>query len=72
MTKEIGKMLQRAGGLEGVVCVRGEDEIGIKAGHLNDYLLTEYIGQLLERGEMKITVAPSRLDYIIKLIGEKE
>ena len=68
INKKLSKALIRAGYLEGVVSEHGEDEIAIRGGHLNDYLLVVYLGQLIERGEMEIKVTPSRIDYLLKLL----
>lgn len=67
--KELAKVLIRAGCLEGVECSRNiEDEIAIVGGHLDDYLLVTYLGQLIERGEMEIKMEPNRIDYAYKLL----
>lgn len=50
INKKLSEALLRAGTLEGVVSEHGEDEIAVYGGHLNDYLLVTYLGQLLERG----------------------
>ena len=68
INKKLSEALLRAGTLEGVVCERGEDEIAVRGGHFDDYLLVTYLGQLLERGEMEIKVTPSRIDYLLKLL----
>lgn len=68
INKKLSEALIRAGHLEGVVSEHGEDEVAIRGGHMNDYLLVVYLGQLLERGEMEIKVAPSRIDYLLKLL----
>ena len=68
INKKLSETLIRAGCLEGVISEHGEDEIAIRGGHLNDYLLAVYLGQLLERGEMEIKVMPSRIDYLLKLL----
>ncbi len=68
INKELSEALMRAGCLEGVVSEHGEDEIGISGGHLNDYLLVVYLGQLLERGELELKIVPSRMDYLLKLL----
>lgn len=68
INKKLSESLLRAGTLEGVTSEHGEDEIAIRGGHLNDYLLVVYLGQLLERGEMEIKVTPSRIDYLLKLL----
>lgn len=68
INKNLSEALIRAGCLEGVVSEHGEDEIAIRGGHLNDYLLVTYLGQLIERGEMEIKVTPSRMDYLLKLL----
>ena len=68
INKKLSEALMRAGCLEGVVSERMEDEVAIRGGHLNDYLLVVYLGQLLERGEMEIKVVPSRIEYLLKLL----
>ena len=68
INKKLSESLLRAGTLEGVVSERGEDEIAVRGGHFDDYLLVTYLGQLLERGEMEIKVMPSRIDYLLKLL----
>lgn len=68
INKKLSEALLRAGTLEGVVSERGEDEIAVRGGHFDDYLLVTYLGQLLERGEMEIKVSPSRMNYLLKLL----
>jgi hypothetical protein len=68
INKKLSDVLLRAGTLEGVVSEHGEDEIAIRGGHLDDYLLIVYLGQLLERGEMEIKVVPDRMEYLLKLL----
>ena len=68
INKKLSEALLRAGTLEGVVSERGEDEIAVRGGHFDDYLLVTYLGQLLERGELEIKVSPSRIDYLLKLL----
>lgn len=68
INNELSKALLRVGCLEGVVSEHGEDEIAVRGGHFDDYLLVTYLGQLLERGEMEIKVSPSRIDYLLKLL----
>lgn len=66
--KKISEALVRIGHLEGIVAIRDLDEIGIQGGHLDDYILAVYLGQLLERGEMEIKITPSRIPYLLKLL----
>lgn len=68
INKKLSEALLRAGYLEGVVSEHGEDEIAVRGGHFDDYLLVTYLGQLLERGEMEIQIAPSRMSYLLKLL----
>ena len=68
INKKLSEALLRAGTLEGVVSEHGEDEIAVRGGHFDDYLLVTYLGQLLERGEMEIKVTPSRMNYMLKLL----
>ena len=75
INKKLSEALLRVGSLEGVVSEHMEDEIAIRGGHLNDYLLVTYLGQLLERGKLEIKVAPDRIAYLLKLLhleNEKE
>ena len=67
--KLLSQALQRAGCLEGVVAEpHKEDDIGIQGGHVDDYLIVTYLGQLLETGKVQITIAPEKLDYLYKLL----
>lgn len=68
INKKLSETLIRAGCLEGIIAEHGEDEIAVRGGHFDDYLLVTYLGQLLERGEMEIKVSPSRMDYLLKLL----
>ena len=68
INQKLSQALLRVGSLEGVVSEHGEDEIAVRGGHFDDYLLVTYLGQLLERGEMEIKVVPSRIDYLLKLL----
>jgi len=64
----LSQALLQVGCLEGVVSEDEEDDIAIRGGHLDDYLLVTYLGQLLERGEMEVKISPIRFDYICKLL----
>lgn len=67
--KPLSQALQRVGCLEGVVADPHEkDDIGIRGKHADDYLIVTYLGQLLEQGQMQITIAPEKLDYLYKLL----
>ena len=68
INKKLSEALMRVGCLEGVVSEHGEDEIAIRGGHFDDYLLATYLGQLLERGEMEVKVCPDRIEYLLKLL----
>ena len=68
INKKLSEALLRAGTLEGVVSEHGEDEIAVRCGHFDDYLIVFYLGRLLERGEMEIKVSPSRMNYLLKLL----
>lgn len=68
INQKLSQALLRVGNLEGVVSEHGEDEIAVCGGHLDDYLLVTYLGQLIERGEMEIKIEPSRMDYLLKLL----
>ena len=68
INKKLSEALLRAGTLEGVVSEHGEDEVAVRFGHFDDYLIVFYLGRLLERGEMEIKVSPSRMNYLLKLL----
>lgn len=70
--EELADALDRVAGLEGVCCVRDLDEIGIKAGCFDDYILLTYLSQLLRRDEMRIEVKPDRIPYMLKLLHMEE
>lgn len=70
--KKLSEALMRVGFLEGVSCARCEDsEIGIRAGHLNDYMTVINMAKLLEDGKLKIGIAPSEIPYFYKLLNIK-
>ena len=54
INKKLSETLIRAGCLEGIIAEHGEDEIAVRCGHFDDYLLVTYLGQLLELGELDI------------------
>lgn len=68
----LSQALLRVGCLEGVVSEHEQDDIAIKGGHFDDYLLVTYLGQLLESGEMEVKISPSRLNYMRKLLHIKK
>lgn len=69
---DVARALHRVSHLEGVCTERDLDEIAIVGRHMDDYILVEYLAQLLDRGEMRIIVdPPERLDYIAKLTEGK-
>ena len=66
--KRLSETLQRAGNLEGVEPTHGEDDIGIRSGHLDDYLAVALIGKMLENGEMEIKIQEKSKPYLAKLL----
>lgn len=66
--KNLSEALLRAGSLEGVKPYHDEDSVCIQAGHLDDYLLVVYLGQLIERGDMEVKIVPDRIGYLMKLL----
>ena len=46
----------------------GEDDLAIKGGHFDDYLLVYYLGQLVERGEIELLIQEDRKAYFNKLL----
>lgn len=70
MNKLIAEALQRVSELEGVVDIRTEDfELGFMGGHVDDYILVHYLGDLLKRGEMTIEInPPERINFIKELL----
>lgn len=70
--KPLSQALQRVGCLEGVVSEHKEDDIATRGEHTDDYLIVTYLGQLLEQGQMQITIAPEKLDYLYRLLHMNE
>lgn len=70
MREILSKALKRVGQLEGVRPAHGkeDDDLAIKAGHFNDYLLVYYLGQLIERGELELLIQEDRKEYLYKLL----
>lgn len=66
--KKLSEALIRVGCLEGVRAAHMEDDVAIRGGHFNDYLLVAYLGQLLERGKMEIKVKPDSISFLLKLL----
>lgn len=64
--KELANAFVRISDLDGIVVI--DDEIGIRAGHFNDYLLAGYLAQLIERDEIEIKIKPERIPYLRKLL----
>lgn len=64
---KLSKALKRVGQLEGV-SAHGEDDLAIKGGHFDDYLLVYYLGQLVERGEIELLIQEDRKAYFNKLL----
>ena len=65
---KLAQALKRAGHLEGV---EGDEKFGtvIVGKHLDDYLVVLYLSRLLEEGHLEIKVDPSKMDYLLKLLG---
>lgn len=68
--ERLAKALTRAGQLEGI---RGDKEFGIviAGGNMNDYLLVGYLARLIKDGQCEIKVAPSKIEYLFKLLDIK-
>lgn len=75
ISKHISEALHDVSHLVGCVSMYSDDDdIGVNAGNFDKYLLVGYIAQLLERGEIIITIDNRRLPYMLKLLhlDEKE
>lgn len=70
ITKGLADAFFRISELNGIVSIDGE--IGIQAGHFDDYLLAFYLAQLIERDEIEIKIKPDRISYLLKLLHEVE
>lgn len=50
-----------------------EDEGIVVVGKaINNYLAVLYLARLLKDGQIEIRIAPSKIDYLLKLLGIKE
>ena len=70
--KLLSEALHRAGHLKGVTEYDEEYGLLIRASHIDDHLVVLYLAQLLENDQMEVRIAPSKLEYLFKLLHIKE
>ena len=72
--KEITEVFDRVCNLEGVVSYHGED-VAIRGGHYDDYLLVGLLSRLINEGVIDIvikdTISERNLDYLQRLLHVK-
>lgn len=72
--KEIAEVFDRVCNLEGVVSYHGED-VAIRGGHYDDYLLVGLLARLINEGvvniEIKENISERNLDYLQRLLHVK-
>lgn len=66
--KQLGETLINVGQLKGVDTAHKEDDVVIDCKHSDDYTLAIYLGQLIKRKDIQITVAPERIEFIKELL----
>lgn len=73
--KEIAEVFDRVCNLEGVESYHEED-VTIRGGHLDDYLLVGLLSRLINEGDVDIvindTITERNLDYLQRLLHVKE
>lgn len=73
--KEIVEVLDRVSQLKGVESYHGED-VAIRGGHYDDYLLVGLLSRLINEGVIDIvikdTISERNLDYLQRLLHLKE
>lgn len=73
--KEIVEVLDRVSQLKGVESYHGED-VAIRGGHYDDYLLVGLLSRLINEGVIDIvfkdTISERNLDYLQRLLHVKE
>ena len=67
---KLSEALMRVAELDGVY--PENEEIGIRGKYVNDYLLVFFLAQLLQSGDMKIKIRPSKIPYLMKLLKLEE
>lgn len=69
--KTLAGALERAGMHKGITY---EEDFGLvtSSKYVNDYLVVLYLAQLLENGQAEIKIAPSKCEYMFKLLRIKE
>lgn len=72
--KEIAEVFDRVSSLEGVESYHGED-VAIRGGHYDDYLLVGLLSRLINEGEVDIvikdTISERNLNYLQRLLHVK-
>lgn len=66
--KQLGETLINVGQLKGVDTAHGNDYVVTDCKYSDDYTLVIYLGQLIKRKDIQITVAPERIEFIKELL----
>ena len=65
--------LLRFGSCEGVTSSHnGDDDIAIKGGHFDDYILMTFLGLKMKEKKCEFKISPTELDYLCKLLHIKQ
>ena len=67
-SEKLSESLMRVAELDGVYPYSDEDNICIKGGNLNDYLICGYLSQLIQSGDMEIKINQNKIPYLMKLL----
>lgn len=68
---KLAQAMENVGDLMGV-CPEDEGEIGIIGKYADDYLSVFYLGQLISSGDVDISISPSKIGYLKKLLHLEE
>lgn len=64
--------LLRVGSCEGVTSPHGgDDDIAIKCGNFDDYILMTLLARLIKDGKCEFKISPTEIDYVCKLLHIK-
>lgn len=63
---KLSEALMRVAELDGIY--PENEEIGIRGKYVNDYLLSFYLAQLIQDGDVEIKIRPDKIAYLRKLL----
>lgn len=65
--------LLRVGSCEGITSSHnGDEDIAIKGGHFDDYILMTFLGLKMKENKCEFKISPSEIDYLCKLLHIKD